>query len=204
MAVIGYARHEIEEYIPFCFTKQAYINTYLVMFSPIPNERTWERGDRPLIDPLVMRKKIRRPKKCRKRAATEPKKCSRKFFVNCSVCGGSNHNVRSCPLRPSVARASKTTSTNSQVSILSISFIHLCLLFILSSNTEVTFFQLSIGNSLSQLADPLSQPSKPTRTRNTARRDHVPSDRSKSSSAGSIKRKSANVVGVAGTSKKRG
>ncbi|KAH9715583.1 SWIM-type domain-containing protein [Citrus sinensis] len=168
MAAIGYARHEIEEYNPFCFTKQAYINTYSVMFSPIPDERTWELGDRPLIDPPIVQKKIGRPKKCRKRAAIEPQKRSRRFFVNCSVCGGSNHNVRSCPLRPSVARATKATSTNSQ------------------------------------LADPLSQPSKPTRTRNIARRDHVPSDRSKSSSAGSMKRKIANAVGVAGTSKKRG
>ncbi|KAK9195058.1 hypothetical protein WN943_003175 [Citrus x changshan-huyou] len=116
MAAIHYARHEIE-YIPFCFTKQAYINTYSVMFSPILNERTWERGDRPLIDPPIVRKKIGRPKKCRKRAATQPQKCSRRFFVNCSVCGGSNHNVRSCPLRPSVARATKATSTNSHVSI---------------------------------------------------------------------------------------
>ncbi|XP_015384963.1 uncharacterized protein LOC107176660 [Citrus sinensis] len=117
MAVIGYARHEIEEYIPFCFTKQAYINTYSVMFSPIPDEQTWEHGDRPLIDPPIVRKKIGRLKKYRKRAATEPQKRSRRIFVNCSVCGGSNHNVRSCPLRPSVARATKATSTNSQLSI---------------------------------------------------------------------------------------
>ncbi|KAH9744160.1 SWIM-type domain-containing protein [Citrus sinensis] len=116
MACIGYARHEIEEYIPFCFTKQAYINTYSVMFSPIPDERTWDRGERPLIDPPIVQKKIGRPKKCRKRAATEPQKRSRRFFVNCSVCGGSNHNVRSCPLRPSVARAARARSTNSQFS----------------------------------------------------------------------------------------
>ncbi|KAH9700194.1 SWIM-type domain-containing protein [Citrus sinensis] len=116
MACISYARHEIEEYIPFCFTKQAYINTYSVMFSPIPDERTWDRGERPLIDPPIVQKKIGRPKKCRKRAATEPQKRSRRFFVNCSVCGGSNHNVRSCPLRPSVARAARARSTNSQFS----------------------------------------------------------------------------------------
>ncbi|KAK9208792.1 hypothetical protein WN944_001152 [Citrus x changshan-huyou] len=72
MASIGYARHETEEYIPFCFTKQAYINTYSVMFSLIPDERTWERGERPLIDPPIVQKKIGRPKKCKKRAATEP------------------------------------------------------------------------------------------------------------------------------------
>ncbi|XP_024046765.1 uncharacterized protein LOC112101076 [Citrus clementina] len=99
MASIGYARHETEEYIPFCFTKQAYINTCSVMFSLIPDERIWERGERPLIDPPIVHKEIGRPKKCRKRAATEPKKRSRKFFVNCSVCGGSNHNIRSCLLR---------------------------------------------------------------------------------------------------------
>ncbi|KAH9671368.1 SWIM-type domain-containing protein [Citrus sinensis] len=176
MAAIGYARHEIEEYIPFYFSKQAYINTYSVMFSPIPDERTWKHGDRPLIDPPIVRKKIGRPKKCRKRATTEPKKRSRRFFINCSICGGSNHNVRSCPLRPSVVRATEATSTNSQV---------------------------SIGNSSGQPAEPLSQPSKATRTRNTTRKDQ-PSDRSKSSSARSMKRKSTNVVGVVRTSKKRG
>ena len=115
MAYTGYARHEIEEYIPFCFIKQAYINTYSVMFSPISDERTWDRGERSLIDPPIVQKTIGRLKKCRKRAATEPKKCSMRFFVNCSVCGGSNHNVRSCPLRPSVAQAARERSTNSQV-----------------------------------------------------------------------------------------
>ena len=42
------------------------------MFSPIPDERTWDRGERPLIDPPIVQKKIGRPKKCRKRAAIEP------------------------------------------------------------------------------------------------------------------------------------
>ncbi|KAK9184279.1 hypothetical protein WN943_024627 [Citrus x changshan-huyou] len=91
---------------------KAYINTYLVMFSPTPDERTCERDERPLIDPLIVQKKFGRPKKCRKRAATEPKKRSMKFFVNCSICGGSNHNLRSCPLSPSA----RTTSTNTQSS----------------------------------------------------------------------------------------
>ena len=94
-----------------------YINTYSVMFSQIPDEHTWERGERPLIDPLIVQKKIRRPKKCRKRAATEPKKHSRRFFVNCSVYGGSNHNVRFCQLRPSIASAARARSNNSQVCV---------------------------------------------------------------------------------------
>ena len=115
MACIGYARHKIKEYIPFCFTKQAYINMYSVIFSSIPYERTWERGESPLIDPPIVQKKIGRPKKCRKRAATELKKRSMRFFINCRVCGGSNHNVRSCPLRPSVAWVARARSTNSQV-----------------------------------------------------------------------------------------
>lgn len=35
MAIMGYVRHEVEEYVPTCFTKQAYLNTYCLMFSPI-------------------------------------------------------------------------------------------------------------------------------------------------------------------------
>ena len=34
-----------------CFTKQAYINAYLIIFSLIPNQRTWKHGIRPLIEP---------------------------------------------------------------------------------------------------------------------------------------------------------
>ena len=37
MAAVGYARHEVEDYIPTCFTRQAYLNKYSVMFSPFPD-----------------------------------------------------------------------------------------------------------------------------------------------------------------------
>lgn len=36
MAVISHVRHMIKEYLPKCFTKQAYLITYAVMFKPIP------------------------------------------------------------------------------------------------------------------------------------------------------------------------
>lgn len=54
---IGYARHETEEYIPFCLTKNAYINTYSVLFNPIHDEHTWEHGERSLNEPLIVLKK---------------------------------------------------------------------------------------------------------------------------------------------------
>ncbi|KAK9209419.1 hypothetical protein WN944_001785 [Citrus x changshan-huyou] len=116
MAAIGYARHAIEEYVPAWFATQTYLNTYSVMFSPLPDQCTWERTGRPLIDPPIMQKKVGRPKKSRKRAQNEPNKEKRKFFVICSFCGGSNHNMRSRPLRPSVARANRAKNHNSQAS----------------------------------------------------------------------------------------
>ena len=115
MAAIGYARHAIEEYVPAWFATQTYLNTYSVMFSPLSDQCMWERTGRPLIDPPIMQKKVGRLKKSRKRAQNEPNKEKRKFFVICSFCGGSNHNLRSCPLRPSVARANRAKNHNSQV-----------------------------------------------------------------------------------------
>ncbi|KAK9205167.1 hypothetical protein WN943_015434 [Citrus x changshan-huyou] len=100
MAAIGYARHAIED--------------------PLPDQCMWERTGRPLIDPPIVQKKVGRPKKSRKRAQNEPNKEKRKFFVICSFCGGSNHNLRSCPLRPSIARANRAKSHNSQASTISI------------------------------------------------------------------------------------
>ncbi|KAK9195941.1 hypothetical protein WN943_004069 [Citrus x changshan-huyou] len=33
MTAIGYARHEVQEYIQACFSRYVYLNTYSVMFS---------------------------------------------------------------------------------------------------------------------------------------------------------------------------
>ena len=66
MAVILYARHTIDEYILHYFTTQAYINTYRVMFNPIPDPCAWASVDRPDIHPPIIQKKIGRPKKVRK------------------------------------------------------------------------------------------------------------------------------------------
>ncbi|KAK9190966.1 hypothetical protein WN943_019576 [Citrus x changshan-huyou] len=94
MVAIGYARHAIEEYVPAWFATQTYLNTYS--------------------------KKVGRPKKSRKRAENEPNKKKRKLFVICSFCGGSNHNLRSYPLRPFVARENRAKNHNSQASTTSI------------------------------------------------------------------------------------
>ncbi|KAK9175760.1 hypothetical protein WN944_027767 [Citrus x changshan-huyou] len=104
MAAISHARHTTEEYLPKYFTKQVYLNTYAVMFKPIPDKVTWDPCDRPKLSPPEITKKIGRPKKSRKRAATEPVKKNRSFYVCCSFCSGMNHNVRKCALRPSIAR----------------------------------------------------------------------------------------------------
>ncbi|KAK9184901.1 hypothetical protein WN943_025253 [Citrus x changshan-huyou] len=103
MAAISHARHTTEEYLPKYFTKQAYLNTYSVMFKPIPDKVTWDPCDRPKLSLPEITKKIERPKKSRKRAATEPVKKNRSFYVCYSFCGGMNHNVRKCTLRPSIA-----------------------------------------------------------------------------------------------------
>ncbi|XP_052289946.1 uncharacterized protein LOC127899849 [Citrus sinensis] len=72
MAAISQARHTATEYLPKYFSKEAYLNTYVVMFKPIPDKVTWDPCDRPKLFPPEITKKIGRPKKSRKRAATEP------------------------------------------------------------------------------------------------------------------------------------
>ncbi|KAK9187497.1 hypothetical protein WN944_018893 [Citrus x changshan-huyou] len=72
MAAISHARHTTTEYLPKYFSKEAYLNTYAVMFKPIHDKVTWDPCDRPKLFPPEITKKIGRPKKSRKRAATEP------------------------------------------------------------------------------------------------------------------------------------
>ncbi|KAH9801496.1 hypothetical protein KPL71_001059 [Citrus sinensis] len=115
MAAMGYARHDVQEYVPTYFSRHAYLSTYSVMFSPLPDQCTWEPTGRSLIDPSIVEKKIGRPKKTRIRVANEPQKEKRKFFVISSFCGGANHNVRSCLLRPSVARENRARSNYFQI-----------------------------------------------------------------------------------------
>ena len=121
MAAISHASHTATEYLPKYFSKEAYLTTYAVMFKPIPDKVTWDPCDRPKLFPPEITKKIGRPKKSRKRAATEPiKKKNRSFYICCSFCGGMNHNVRKCPLRPSIARelrAQQVTATEPNVLI---------------------------------------------------------------------------------------
>ncbi|KAK9233415.1 hypothetical protein WN943_023665 [Citrus x changshan-huyou] len=73
MAAMGYARHEVQEYVLMCFSKQAYLSTYLLMFNHIPDQCTWGPTGRQLIDPSIVQRKIGRPKKCitNNKSATE-------------------------------------------------------------------------------------------------------------------------------------
>ncbi|KAK9222471.1 hypothetical protein WN944_010907 [Citrus x changshan-huyou] len=60
MAAMGYARHDVQEYVPMCFSKQAYLSTYSLMFNLTPDQCTWEPTERPLIDPPIVQRKIGR------------------------------------------------------------------------------------------------------------------------------------------------
>ncbi|KAK9191062.1 hypothetical protein WN943_019673 [Citrus x changshan-huyou] len=63
MAAINHARHTATKYLPKYFTKEAYLNTYAVMFKSIPDKVTWDPCDRPKLSPPEITKKIGRPKK---------------------------------------------------------------------------------------------------------------------------------------------
>ncbi|KAK9192975.1 hypothetical protein WN944_003670 [Citrus x changshan-huyou] len=63
MVAISHARHTATEYLPKYFSKEAYLNTYAVMFKPILDKVTWDPCDRPKLFPPEITKKIGRPKK---------------------------------------------------------------------------------------------------------------------------------------------
>ncbi|KAK9185546.1 hypothetical protein WN943_025902 [Citrus x changshan-huyou] len=94
MATISHARHTTEEYLPKYFTKQTYLNTYIVMFKLIPDNVTWDPCDRPKLSPPEITKKIGRPKKSMKRAATEPAvSCPDEMFTNNSTVRGGGRGM---------------------------------------------------------------------------------------------------------------
>ncbi|KAH9648646.1 SWIM-type domain-containing protein [Citrus sinensis] len=181
MAAMGYVRHQVQEYVPTCFSRQAYLSTYSVMFSPFPDQCTWEPTGRPLIDPPIVERKIGRPKKSRKRAANEPQKEKIKFFVICSFCGGSNHNVRSCPLRPSVARSNRARNNHFQASTTSSQPLNA------SQQSRLRRKQAAVAKSIGS-GQPAATASEPARK--------IPSGPGQSSNAGTKKRRALRGAGI--------
>ncbi|KAH9681520.1 SWIM-type domain-containing protein [Citrus sinensis] len=107
----------------------------------------------------------------------------------CIVCGGSNHNVRSCPLRPSVARAARARSTNSQFSAGNASAEPA------SFSSQPATPSAEPASFSSQLASLSGQPSQQT---------VQASGPGEGSNIGSKKRKNKSITAVAGTTSKRG
>lgn len=103
LAAILYKKYEPIEFVDSCYSKETYLRTYCHFLQPVTNMKMWPESNNPYVAPPVVKPMPGRPKKVRRREATESKrygKLSRKGVdMTCSICHGKNHNKRGCPLK---------------------------------------------------------------------------------------------------------
>ncbi|KAF4389033.1 hypothetical protein F8388_026762 [Cannabis sativa] len=115
VAAIWHNKQDPELYVSKWYTKEYYMKAYSHQIFPIRNQDEWPRsGKIGMINP-IHKKQPGRPKKSRKLELQElvsGKKLKKKFvIIKCSVCGGKEHNLRTCG-------SNKTTSSRQEFTLL--------------------------------------------------------------------------------------
>jgi len=105
LCVIKFLNINAEDFIPDCFKKCTYEQTYASIVYPINGEQVWEVTS--YLDVMPPKKRILsgRPKKKRRLEPWELKKDDTQmsnggFRKRCSVCRQLGHNRKYCPIRP--------------------------------------------------------------------------------------------------------
>ncbi|XP_012845398.1 PREDICTED: uncharacterized protein LOC105965402 [Erythranthe guttata] len=97
-------KHQPEDYVHSCYTRDAYLATYNFQVFPVPGEHDYLKSGLPQLLPPVIKKQAGRPKKKRNKTADEqetrkadPTKVSRRNLpVTCARCLKVGHNKRGC------------------------------------------------------------------------------------------------------------
>ncbi|XP_012831102.1 PREDICTED: uncharacterized protein LOC105952133 [Erythranthe guttata] len=95
-------KHQPEDYVHPCYTREAYLATYNFQICPVPGEHDYVMTGLPQLLPPIIKKQPGRPKKKRNKTADEqgsrnPSKVSRKkLAVTCAKCLQTGHNKRGC------------------------------------------------------------------------------------------------------------
>ncbi|KAL3537948.1 hypothetical protein ACH5RR_001314 [Cinchona calisaya] len=98
--------HTTEEYVEKCYSKEMYLQICSGKIRPIPSQEDLDYVGADPINPPLVRKQPRRPKKLRRRAAGElrdPTRASRRgLIIYCKRCFRPNPNLRGCkfPIHP--------------------------------------------------------------------------------------------------------
>jgi SWIM zinc finger len=100
-ASILYHRHNPEDYVDECYSKEAYLRVYAIPISSMPGPEEWPKATGEPIKPPMYRKQPGRPKKHSRRK--EPEEIAKKnkiskegTKVRCGNCRELGHNSKKC------------------------------------------------------------------------------------------------------------
>ncbi|OIT28675.1 hypothetical protein A4A49_41426 [Nicotiana attenuata] len=100
IAAMYYKGYEPADYVDNCYMKETYLMTYSHFLQPLNNMEMWPASTNPPVAPPVVKSMPGRPKKVRRKEATETKKCGKLLktglVMRCSICKGVGHNKRGC------------------------------------------------------------------------------------------------------------
>ncbi|KAK2658937.1 hypothetical protein Ddye_005470 [Dipteronia dyeriana] len=100
-------KDKVAEFVHSSLTESAYMQTYVGIIHPIPDQKRWPEvpasimnlGVTELMNPPLRSAQPGRPKKLRKREPEEAPKVGRSGVVICKLCHQAGHNKRSCQRR---------------------------------------------------------------------------------------------------------
>ena len=118
-AAIGYRNLKPEDFVHHSLSKAKWELTYANYIQAVPSEEYWAKSNCDTIQPPPIKRPPGRPKKQRRRAPEEaienPYRIKRKYKeIECSKCGKTGHNVRTCKGAPSESRKKKKNKACTQ------------------------------------------------------------------------------------------
>ena len=105
IACIKEERLSEQDFLPFCYSIEAFKSVYANNIMPCSDRANWEKMNGPQVLPPAYEKKVGKPKKTRRKHPTEvqgkngPKLTKHGVIIHCSYCHEPNHNKKGCPVR---------------------------------------------------------------------------------------------------------
>ncbi|XP_021717664.1 uncharacterized protein LOC110685446 [Chenopodium quinoa] len=110
LRVIYHQRLQAVDFVSPYFKGRAYKSTYAEHMHPMPDQTQWPSFNLPDILPPPVKRSAGRPKKQRRRGASEARKGRRHSIVKCSLCKELGHNMLTCVAKKKIAAAEATTA----------------------------------------------------------------------------------------------